>query len=131
MPGTHKLTAVFEANEFLNRSVSDTKRLTIAADPTTTTLTLAKAKVQVGHEHSEKLSVRVKPKFASRAPTGKVTIKTGSTTVCVITLKKAVGNCLLKASQLKPGIYPLVATYPGVSPYAKAPAVTKTLTVTK
>jgi hypothetical protein len=47
------------------------------------------------------------------APTGKVRVTTGKTTLCVITLKSAKGSCTLSPAQLKPGAYTVVATYLG------------------
>ena len=49
------------------------------------TLTLSAAKVTYGHERSERLTVKVTGQYAG-TPGGKVTVKSGKTTVCTITL---------------------------------------------
>ena len=71
----------------------------------------------------------VKPAFSGTAA-GQVTIKTGSTGICTITLAKGKGSCTLSASKLRPGKYILTATYTATSPYAASTSPGKTLTVT-
>ena len=53
-----------------------------------TTLTLSKTVVAYGQENAERLSVRVLPKYHG-APGGRVIVKEGSRTLCVITLARA------------------------------------------
>jgi hypothetical protein len=101
-----------------------------ASQPTSTTLTLSAAKVKAGHEQAEHLTVRVKP-ATSGTPAGKVTIKAGSATLCVITLKGAKGSCTLTARKLRPGRYQLTARYGGGTPYGPSTSPKKALTVTK
>ena len=97
---------------------------------TATSLTLSAARVKVGHEQAEHLSVKVTPRGGG-TPTGKITVKAGSATVCTITLAKAKGTCTLKASQLRRGTYHLTATYHGSQTHAASTSGKKTLTVTK
>ncbi len=97
---------------------------------TTTTLSLSIAKVKAGHEQSEHLTVQVKPR-TSGTPAGQVTIKTGSTRLCVISLAKGNGTCALAASKLRPGTYHLAASYPGGTGYSRSTSAKKALTVTK
>jgi hypothetical protein len=131
-PGAHTLTATYNrSSSIFGASTSDPTTIAIATEPTTTALKLSTTRVKFGHEQSEKLSVQVKPTFTGPAPAGRVTIKAGSRTLCVISLQKAKGSCRLGASKLRPGTYTLVATYPGKSPYAKSPPARKMLTVTK
>ncbi|HET7018589.1 MAG TPA: Ig-like domain-containing protein [Streptosporangiaceae bacterium] len=97
---------------------------------TSTALTLSAAKVKAGHEQTEHLTVRVKPKTGA-APAGQVTIKTGSTKLCVITLKRGTGRCTLTARKLRPGTYKLTARYGGDIAHTTSTSPKKTLTVTK
>jgi hypothetical protein len=129
-PGTYHLTATYGGDDTYGDSTSGGKTLTVASEPTSTALALSAAKVKVGHEQAEHLTVTVKPGF-SGTPAGKVTVKTGTTRICVITLVKGKGTCTLTARQLRPGKHALTATYPGTAPYARSSSPKKTLTVTK
>src|SRR6185312_3089608 len=111
-------------------SASGSKTLTVTQAPTSTTLTLSAARIKLGHEQAEHLTVQVRPQ-TSGVPAGKVTIKTGSVTLCVVTLKSARGSCTLTASKLRPGTYKLTARYGGRTPYTASVSKKKTLTVTK
>jgi hypothetical protein len=99
--------------------------LTVVREKTTTRLVLSKVSVTYGHENSERLTVTVTPGDA----TGKVTVKAGATTVCVITLKSGKGTCTLRASQLKRGTYHLIARYPGDSNNLSSASASTTLKV--
>ena len=81
-----------------------------------------------GHEQAERLSVTVAPQY-SGTPGGKVTVKTGRTTVCTITLASGKGHCTLTARQLRRGTYPLIASYPGSSNFTGSASARKTLVV--
>jgi hypothetical protein len=128
-PGTYHLTATYGGDANYRGFTSAAKTLTVAKEPTTSTLTLSSATVKVGNEGTEHLSVQVKPKF-SGTPTGKVTIKAGATSVCVITLKGGKGTCTLTARQLAAGTYHLTAGYSGTASFAVSTSTSKTLTVT-
>lgn len=82
-----------------------------------TTLTLSKTVVAYGQENAERLSVRVLPKYHG-APGGRVIVKEGSRTLCVITLRTGVGSCVLTARQLGAGTYHVVASYQGNASFA-------------
>ena len=93
----------------------------------TSTLTgLSAAKVSYGQEQAERVSVTV---TSHGHPTGKVTVKAGTRTVCVITLASGKGSCVLTARQLPVGTYHLVARYPGGFGFAPSAARAATLTV--
>ena len=78
--------------------------------------------LHVGAEQIEDFSVRVGPAVigATNAPTGTVTIKTGSTVLCTITLVRGRGSCSPSASALPAGHYVVVAYYSGDSTYSPA-----------
>ena len=97
---------------------------------TTTTLKLSAARVKFGHEQSEKLSVKVKPRTGG-TPSGKVTVAAGSRTLCTIKLANGKGSCTLAAKRLKPGTYRLTGIYGGDRKYAGAAYPAQSLTVVK
>jgi hypothetical protein len=97
---------------------------------TSTALALSAATIRAGHEQAEKLTVTVSPR-ADGTPTGTVTVKAGSTTLCTITLAGAKGACTLRASQLKAGQYQLFAAYGGSDTYDRSASATHSLTVAK
>ena len=96
---------------------------------TSTTLALSATRIAYGHEQSERLTVTVRAK--SGTPAGKATVKAGTMTVCVITLKSGKGACTLTAKRLKPGTYHLAASYPGTVGFADSVSAQKALTVAK
>ena len=86
----------------------------IIKSATKTVLKLSAAKVTYGDEQVEQLSVTVSPEFTAPAPTGKVTISDGKTTLCVLALLSGKASCGLTAKELKSaGTYHIVATYGG------------------
>ena len=128
--GLVKVTASYGGGFGFGTSVSKPAGFTVVKAATKTGLTLSAAKVTYGHEQSEKLSVAVTPKYGG-IPAGKVIVKAGRTTVCVITLKSGKGTCTLAARKLPVGTYTLSAAYPGSTDYAGSAAGKKTLTIVK
>jgi hypothetical protein len=100
------------------------------AVPTATSLALSSAKAAFGHEQSEKLTVSVKAARYGPA-TGSVTISAGKARICAITLRSGRGTCTLSAKRLAPGVYRLVASYPGDGKFAKSVSPGRRLTVVK
>ena len=127
--GTYNLTASYSGDTVYNGSTSAQQALTVTAEPTSTGLSLSTGTVKLGHEQSEHVTVTVKPAFSGTAA-GKVTITTGSTGICTITLVNGTGSCTLSASKLRPGKYTLTATYIATSRFAASTSAKKTLTVT-
>jgi hypothetical protein len=126
--GLVKVTASYGGSFTFGASVSAAAGFTVAKAATKTTLTLSAATVTYGHEQSEKLSVLVSPRYAGTV-SGKVTVKAGPTTVCVITLKSGKGSCTLAARKLPAGTHTLTAAYPGSADFARSAATKKTLSV--
>ena len=133
LPGTYHLTAAYSGDGNYGGSTSDPATLTITADAppqaaqTSTTLALSAARAVFGHEQAEKLSVQVSS--AGGAPDGTVTVMTGSTTVCTITLAGGKGSCAPGAARLRPGGYPLTASYAGSAAFQGSSSGSKILTV--
>ncbi len=128
--GTAHLTATYTGNTDFAPSTSAAKTLTVSKATTKTTLSLSATKVTYGHEQSERLTVSVAPQY-SGTPTGKVTIKSGTVTVCTITLASGKGSCTLTATRLTAGTAHLTATYTGSTDFAGSTSAAKTLTVVK
>jgi hypothetical protein len=84
--------------------------------------------VTYGQEQTERLSVTVVPRFPGSTPTGTVTIKASTGTLCVITLASGKGSCRLSPKKLNTRTYSLVATYGGSTNF-KGSASVKTLSV--
>jgi Bacterial Ig-like domain (group 3) len=129
--GRYKITASYGGDGNFAASSAAAKYLTVAREKTSTSLALSKATITYGHETAEKLTVTISSPVPNRA-TGKVTIKAGRTTVCVITLErgsKSTGSCTLKATQLRSGTYQLTASYPGNGNYAPSNSSRKSLKV--
>jgi hypothetical protein len=97
--------------------------------PTSTAIGLSAATVTYGHESVSRISVSVHPEADD--PNGKVVVKAGKATVCVITLSSAKGSCKLSAKQLKPGSYAVTATYTGASGFRSSVSAARKLTVRK
>ncbi|MFZ2056946.1 MAG: G1 family glutamic endopeptidase [Acidimicrobiales bacterium] len=98
--------------------------------PATTTTTLSiTTPLTYGAEGSAGFHVTVTA--TNLTPTGTVTIKNGSTTLCTITLASGKGSCPLSAKKLPVGAYGLVATYGGSTDFKGSTSAKETLTVAK
>ena len=126
--GTSRLTADAYLGGNFSPSVSADQSVTIVKGSDTTTLRLSRAAVTYGHENEEKLSVRVSPQFHG-TPGGKVTIRAGKKTVCVITLRAGAGSCILAKRELRARTYQLVASYRGNRSFAGSAAKRRTLKI--
>ncbi|MGA2805488.1 MAG: kelch repeat-containing protein [Acidimicrobiales bacterium] len=93
-------------------------------------LRLSAAKVIFGKEQVERFSVTVAPQFAGSTPTGRVTIRNGSTVLCTTSLSSGKATCRLSPSELKAGTYRLVAAYRGGTDFNGSSSAKETLTVT-
>jgi hypothetical protein len=97
---------------------------------TATSLALSARRARFGRERAERLSVKVTPRTGG-TPGGRVTVKAGSRTICVIKLKNGKGGCTLAAKQLRPGGYRLTAGYGGDATYAGSASAAKNLKITR
>jgi hypothetical protein len=105
--------------------------VTIPKAPTATTLTVSRRAIAYGNEQTEHLAVTVLSQYSGSMPTGTVTVKESTTTLCVIKLSAAKGSCALSAKKLSAGTYRLVATYSGSTDFNGSTSVKETLTVAK
>jgi hypothetical protein len=129
--GTYGLVATYGGSADFKGSTSAKKTLTVAKATSKTALKLSATKVTYGHEQVLILSVTVSPEFAGSTPTGTVTIKESTTTLCAISLSGAKGSCTLSAKKLPVGAYSLVATYGGSANFKGSTSAKETLTVAK
>lgn len=127
--GATTLTAAFGGSATLASSTATSRTLTVMRSRTATSLHLSASTVTIGAEGTETLSVTVTPAYASSDLTGTVTVSTGSTTVCVLTLHTRRGTCTLAASQLAVGTHSLVATYAQTTDFAASTSPAVRLTV--
>ena len=127
--GTYRLVATYSGSAAFDASASATKTLTIAKATSKTVLTLALAKVAYGHEGAEHVSTKVLAEFAGSTPTGIVTVKDSTATLCTISLSAGEGSCTFPAKKLPVGSYRLVATYSGSSDFQGSVSTKKALSV--
>jgi hypothetical protein len=126
--GRYPVVVTYGGSTNFLAGTSGTQYLTVARAKTTTSLSLSKATITYGHENAEKLTVSVSHLSGSYS-TGKVTIKAGSTVLCIISLSKSTGSCILSTKKLKAGTYHLSASYGGNVSYATSTSAAKTLKV--
>jgi hypothetical protein len=126
--GTRPLTASYNGSANFNPSASAARTLAVSKAGTRTALSLSATRVTLGHEQAERLSVTVSHQY-SGTPGGTVTVKSGTSTVCTITLRSGRGQCSLAARQLRTGTYTLIAVYHGNSNFTGSASSRKTLTV--
>ena len=84
---------------------------------TLTALSLSATKVTFGHEQAETFSVTVSPSYAGPVPTGTVSVKKSTTTLCVITLSSGKGSCSLTSEELPARTFSVYANYAGNSSF--------------
>jgi len=94
------------------------------------TLATNTATVKFGHEQSAQLAIHVKPRTGG-TPAGNVTIKAGTTTLAVATLKGAKATWTFPPKKLPPGTYQLTATYASTNGYDPVTSAKKKFVVTK
>jgi hypothetical protein len=128
--GTARVSASYGGATGFATSSAAEKSFTVAKAASRTSLSVSASKVIYGREQSEKLSVVVSPQY-SATPAGRVTVKTGTTVLCTITLKSGKGSCRLSATKLKTGSHRLVADYAGSSDFNGSASATRTVTVVK
>jgi hypothetical protein len=128
--GAAKITVSYGGDANFVGSASRTVTLGIAKAASTTTLGLSAAKVTYGKEQAERLSVAVAPQYDGM-PAGRVTVRSGDATVCVITLAAGKGSCALSARSLRIGPHALLVVYPGCADFTSSASVRRTLTVVR
>jgi hypothetical protein len=129
--GSNQITSTYGGDgNFLGSSTQRTITV-LAVQPTTTTLTLSAPSVPFDAEQTEIFTATVTP-ATSGTPTGTVTVRTGTTTICTITLSGGTGTCRPTSGRLlRPGSYPITATYGGDTTNTTSSDTSQTLVVAK
>jgi hypothetical protein len=130
--GADEVVASYSGGTDFRPSPSPEVSLIVSKETSRVALKLSVSKVTYGHENSEHLSVSVSPEFAGSMPSGKVTAKVTSRTLCVILLSSGgKGSCNLSPKKLSSGAYGLVASYSGSSDFDTSASAKETLKVMK
>ena len=131
--GSYSFTASYPGDANWQSSVTSSgTSVTVGVASSTTSLTLSKSKLKYGHEQNEKMSIVVAPQFAGTDPTGMVTIKDSSKSLCKATLSSlGTATCELSAKKLKVGKYKLVASYSGSTNFSESTSGKITLKIVK
>ena len=128
--GTARITVSYGGDANFAGAAAKTVMIGIARAATTTTLGLSAAKVTYGKEQAERLSVVVAPQYRG-TPAGRVTVRSGDTTVCVIALVAGKGSCTLSARSLAVGAHALVVVYSGSADFSNSASARVALTVVR
>ena len=105
--------------------------LAVTRATTTTVLSVTPASVTYGAENAAVIGVGVTPQF-SGTPTGTVTVTSGATTVCTVTLPATTCSPSATAFPVTGGPYALTATYSGDTNFGPSSVVnTPGLSVTR
>lgn len=130
--GSHTFTASYPGDANWDASVASSgATVKVGTARSKTLLTLSKSKLALGDEQIEKLSVVVSPQYAGSTPTGKVTIKVPSMSLCKAKLSSGVATCVLSRKELGVGTYQLIASYSGSTNFTKSTSGKKTLKIVK
>ena len=130
-PGSHSITATYAGDANCNGSTTAALVLVVSKAATTTSLSVTPNVVTAGQESSAVFTATVSPVAPGGGmPTGTVTVASGATTLCTITLANATGTCNPGASALAAsGVpYTITGTYNGGANYLGSSGST-TLTV--
>ncbi|HVX22894.1 MAG TPA: Ig-like domain-containing protein, partial [Acidimicrobiales bacterium] len=125
-----RYTATYAGNTNFAGSTGSTANTITKATPTAT-LTLSAATITYGSESSETFTVQATS--SAGTPTGTVTVKRGSTTICTVNLVTGSGTCSPGATAIASTAthYTVTAVYNGDASFATATSSAKSLTVNK
>jgi hypothetical protein len=108
----YHIVAAYRGDDVFVSSVTG-GRLTVVKAPSTTAFKLSATALTYGDEQVENLTVTVSSQYPGSMPTGIVTVRGQSLTLCTITLSAGSGSCSLSATQLAMGSHQVFATYHG------------------
>lgn len=128
--GSYEVIASYDGDSNFAGSSSSHELLTIAGKSVATpSLTLSTSKVNFGQEQAVRFTANVTGQGSGITPSGTVTIKAGSATLCSFTLTSGQGHCNPTATKLSPGTYHVTASYSGDVIFGAASSASQTLTV--
>ena len=128
----YAITARYVGDTNFKGSTSDpAKSLTVTQATTSTSLNLSQSSVGFGSESSVVFTATVIPQF-SGTPSGTITVATGTTPLCTITLPTTTPTCSTDDDQLAPSgsPYPVTAAYGGDTNFTGSTSTAHDLTVT-
>jgi hypothetical protein len=128
--GSATLTASYQGNYLFDSSAGSPVSITVSTAKSSISLALSDSKVTYGNEQDERLSVSVSPQYRG-TPTGSVTVRSGSLTVCKITLRSGSGSCRLSRRALRAGRHELLASYAGDRDFSGSTSARRTVTVAR
>ena len=129
--GFYGVVATYAPNASFAGSSSPLSSLDVAAASSSTSISSSLLKVAYGHEQVATIFVVVSPQFAALTPTGTVAVTASTNTVCQVVLQGGSGFCTLPPRELGPGVFRLVASYPGAADLVGSSSATTILTVVK
>ena len=117
----YSVVALYWGGANFAASPSPAMGLTVNRATTTTALSLSAGSVAYGNESTLVFTATVTPEFTG-TPGGKVTVATGATTLCTITLPAT--RCSMQNGTLtpSPAPHPVVATYSGDTNFSGSPS---------
>ena len=120
--GTYAITATYpgDANFTASLGTAASPFTVTPASASALTLTLIPSGTSVAYGNESAVTYSVSLGSATPIPTGTVVIKTGTTTLCTVTVTNAVGTCAISTPTVLAvsAVNPVVATYTGDSNYA-------------
>ncbi len=126
----YTITATYSGDSNFITSTSTSKTLTISLATSSTSLSLSAATVSYGNEATITFTSNVTPQFAG-TPTGTVSVKTGATTLCTITLPSTTCQTTSTALGAAGTAYSVTASYNGDANFASSNSSASSLTVNK
>ena len=124
----YPVTAAYGGDATFGGSTSPTRNLTVDPATTTASLSLSAGSVGYGDESSVTFTSSVTPEFAG-TPTGTVTVATGSTTLCTITLPATTCSPVDGALAVRGSPYPVTAGFGGDTNFSSSTSPSHGLTV--
>jgi large repetitive protein len=125
--GSQTMTAAYAGDTTFDPS-SAAHSLVVSKASSSTVLSLSAATITLGHEQLERFTVKVTPQFTG-IPTGYVTIKSGSATLCYAKLASGSGSCTPAASALAVGTHTVDGVYGGDGNFNASTSPSKSLKV--
>jgi hypothetical protein len=112
--GSYNIRAYYRGNANYAASASNTGRLSVVKDSSTTGLTLSRSSVTYGREYDAVFHASVRGATAGLGtPVGSVAVDSGSRVLCRFNLSGGAGHCHLTYRELGPGGYNIRAHYSG------------------
>jgi large repetitive protein len=127
-PGSYQVTGFYDGDSTFSGSISGHETFTVTPGVASTTLLLSPSSVSFGQQQNEKMTVLVAP-AGGGIPTGTVSIKIGTTTLCTEPVGTGTVTCGLGIDELPIGSYEVTASYSGDADFAASSSGQALLTI--